>query len=75
MARGSFLWPSFFYNILLMMKKFIFIILSVLTVSAYAGNVSWLRYPSISPDGKSVVFSYGGDLYIVASGGGRGEDV
>lgn len=53
------------------MKKFIFIILSVLTVSAYAGNVSWLRYPSISPDGKSVVFSYGGDLYIVASEGGE----
>jgi len=54
-----------------MMKKFIFIILSVITVSAHAGNVSWLRYPSISPDGKSVVFSYGGDLYIVGSGGGE----
>ena len=53
------------------MKKFIFIILSVITVSAYAGNVSWLRYPSISPDGKSVVFSYGGDLYIVGSDGGE----
>ena len=53
------------------MKKFIFIILSVITVSAHAGNVSWLRYPSISPDGKSVVFSYGGDLYIVGSGGGE----
>ena len=55
------------------MKKFIFIILSVLTVSAYAGNVSWLRYPSISPDGKSVVFSYGGDLYIVGSEGGEAK--
>ena len=53
------------------MKKFIFIILTVITVSAHAGNVSWLRYPSISPDGKSVVFSYGGDLYIVGSGGGE----
>ena len=53
------------------MKKFIFIILSVLTISASAGNVSWLRYPSISPDGKSVVFSYGGDLYIVGSDGGE----
>ena len=56
-----------------MMKKFIFIILSVLTVSVYAGNVSWLRYPSISPDGKSVVFSYGGDLYIVGSEGGEAK--
>lgn len=53
------------------MKKFIFIILSVITMSAYADNVSWLRYPSISPDGKSVVFSYGGDLYIVGSDGGE----
>jgi tricorn protease len=30
----------------------------------------WLRYPSISPDGKTIVFSYKGDLYKVASTGG-----
>ena len=30
----------------------------------------WLRYPTISPDGKTIVFSYKGDLYKVASGGG-----
>jgi Tol biopolymer transport system component/C-terminal processing protease CtpA/Prc len=33
-------------------------------------NPLWLRYPSISPDGKSIVFSYKGDLYKVASSGG-----
>jgi len=31
----------------------------------------WLRYPSISPDGKTVAFSYRGDLWSVSSDGGR----
>ncbi len=30
----------------------------------------WLRYPSISPDGKSIVFSYQGDLFMVSADGG-----
>ncbi|MBL7793788.1 MAG: PD40 domain-containing protein [Saprospiraceae bacterium] len=30
----------------------------------------WLRYPAISPDGKTIVFSYKGDLYKVAADGG-----
>ncbi len=30
----------------------------------------WLRYPSISPDGKTIVFTYKGDLYRVAATGG-----
>ncbi|MCL1894331.1 MAG: S41 family peptidase [Holophagaceae bacterium] len=30
----------------------------------------WLRYPSISPDGKTIVFCYQGDIYSVASSGG-----
>jgi len=30
----------------------------------------WLRYPSISPDGKTIVFSYKGDIYKVPSSGG-----
>ena len=29
-----------------------------------------MRYPAISPDGKTIVFSYKGDLYKVSSGGG-----
>ena len=30
----------------------------------------WIRYPSISPDGSQIVFTYKGDLYIVSSSGG-----
>ena len=30
----------------------------------------WLRQPAISPDGKTVVFSYRGDLWTVPSAGG-----
>ena len=35
----------------------------------------WLRYPAISPDGRSVAFSYKGDIYRVAVGGGRAEQL
>lgn len=38
--------------------------------AAAQGNPNWLRYPAISPDGKTIVFTYKGDLYRVPSGGG-----
>ncbi len=42
-----------------------------LALSASAQSApGWLRYPAISPDGKTVVFTYKGDLYRVASAGG-----
>lgn len=33
-------------------------------------NPLWLRYPAIAPDGKSIVFSYQGDLFSVPAAGG-----
>lgn len=33
----------------------------------------WLRYPAISPDGKSIAFSFEGHLFIVASAGGTAQ--
>ena len=38
-------------------------------------NPLWLRYPSISPDGKQIAFSYKGDLYTVATAGGEAKQL
>ena len=56
--------------------KRIYLLLTVLfAFSASAENVSWLRYPSISPDGESVAFSYKGDIYVVDSDGGQARQI
>ena len=31
----------------------------------------WMRYPSLSPDGKTIAFSYKGDIYTVPASGGK----
>jgi tricorn protease len=33
-------------------------------------NPLWMRYPAISPDGQTILFSYKGDIYSVPSKGG-----
>lgn len=35
----------------------------------------WMRYPSISPDGSTIAFTYKGDLYRVASNGGNAQQL
>ena len=64
------------FNLNYMKRLFLISLLSLCaTVVAFGENVSWLRYPSISPDGKSVVFSYKGDLYLVGSEGGEARQL
>jgi len=45
-------------------------ILSVGLAASAQSAPGWLRYPALSPDGKTIVFTYRGDLYRVASAGG-----
>ena len=54
------------------MKRFLVLGLLLISFSqfSFAQTPSWLRYPSISPDGKTIVFTYKGDLYKVATSGG-----
>jgi Tol biopolymer transport system component/C-terminal processing protease CtpA/Prc len=55
------------------MKKNCFFLLALLPVLQIFAQSSptWLRYSAISPDGKTIVFTYKGDLYRVPSGGGN----
>ncbi len=53
------------------MKKAIFIIFALMSLTFADGDAPlWLRYPSISPDGEQIAFSYFGDLYVVKTSGG-----
>ncbi len=45
--------------------------LSLAPASALAAEVDLPRFPSVSPDGATVVFSWRGDLWSVASDGGQ----
>ena len=58
------------------MRSYLTIFLTLfLSFTAIAEEAKWLRYPSISPDGKEVAFSYKGDIYVVSSDGGQARQI
>jgi len=59
-------------NYSMMLKKVLTtIVFSAFMVLLFAQNTPlWMRYPAISPDGTTIVFSYQGDLWKVATDGG-----
>lgn len=55
--------------------KFLITLFGFLCTTALAQNPLWLRYPSISPDGSQIVFTYQGDLYLVNAAGGKATPI
>lgn len=51
------------------MKKLLFWLASLGLLQA--DDPQWFRYPALSPDGATIVFTHGGDLYSVPSTGGK----
>ena len=57
------------------MKRILTVFAVLLSFVASAENVTWLRYPSISPDSRTVAFTYKGNIYLVSSEGGEARQL
>lgn len=59
------------------MKHFLLAIAvtAALPVAATQETPLWLRNVSLSPDGKTIAFTYKGDIFTVPSGGGRATQI
>ena len=52
------------------MKKLLLALAAIHFTAICGASPLWMRYPAISPDGRSVAFSYKGDIYVVDAAGG-----
>ena len=59
-----------------MNKLILATLLSAYGLAAQAqDNPLWMRHPAISPDGKTIAFSYQGDIFTVPSSGGTAKQI
>ena len=71
----SFFPPLSLSPLILRCMKRIKLLISCLLLFVFSGSFSqtaplWMRYPAISPDGKTIAFGYKGDIYTVPASGG-----
>jgi Tol biopolymer transport system component/C-terminal processing protease CtpA/Prc len=57
------------------MKNQLLFLALLITVSVFSQDPLWMRYPSISPDGETIAFSYKGNLFLVPSIGGEARAI
>lgn len=57
------------------MKGAVLFLLSIFfySISPAQNSATWLRYPALSPDGRSIAFIWHGDLYTVPATGGTAK--
>ena len=53
-----------------MARRILLPLLLFLTTASAEDSFEWIRYPAIAPDGKTICFSYRGDLWLVPVAGG-----
>ena len=57
------------------MKRLSVLSLLLLTFALADASPLWMRYPAISPDGRTVAFTYKGSIYTVPAAGGEARRI